>query len=281
MRLILSLLAVSLTPLVAAPITFPDDGGVLSVLDFGATPNDEKDDTAAIQEALDQHPNGNRIVYLPPGKYLISDTLKWPAGKSGGHAHKRTILQGAGENLSILSLPKKTKGFGKGEAKAMIWTGSKPAQRFRNAVRDLTLGIAEGNPGAIGLQFNASNQGCIRNLTGDGSPEAKQGILNRRQLYLRDVEITGYQTSVNNADKGPDDAPVVVIARMCYRSDGMRIEHHSERSLVVSSSIGFKVDGHGTGDIFLDDLAGHLSLYNPARLPGAASSTPNTPAPCS
>ena len=30
------------------------------------------------------------------------------------------------------------------EAKPLIWTGSKPAQRFRNAVRDLTIEVGKG-----------------------------------------------------------------------------------------------------------------------------------------
>jgi hypothetical protein len=172
MKLTLALLTVLL--LVAAlparaaepPITFPADGGVLDVCAFGAKPDDNEDDTAAIQKALDQYPNGNRIIYLPPGTWLVRDTLKWPAGTSGGVAHKRTILQGAGQSLTILQLPDATPGFtDAAKPKAMIWTGNKPAQRFRNAVRDLTIAVGTGNAGAIGLQFNASNQGTVRNLT--------------------------------------------------------------------------------------------------------------------
>ncbi len=146
-------------------IRFPADGGVLDVTTFGATPDDNTDDTAAIQEALELYPSGNRIVYLPPGVYLISDTLKW-GGTSSGNAQRRTILQGAGEGLSKLRLPDASPGFADSEnPKSLIWTGKAPAQRFRNAIRDLTIEVGAGNPGAIGLQFNASNQGCIRNVT--------------------------------------------------------------------------------------------------------------------
>lgn len=48
-------------------LVFPADGGVLDVRAFGAKPVDDLDDTAAIQRALDQHPSGNRVIYLPPG----------------------------------------------------------------------------------------------------------------------------------------------------------------------------------------------------------------------
>ena len=488
------------------PITFPADGGVLDVRAFGAKPDDDGDDTAAIQKALDAHPNGNRIIYLPPGKWIVRDTLKWSQGERGGLEQKRTILQGAGQSLTILQLPDATPGFtDAAKAKAMVWTGNKPAQRFRNAVRDLTIAVGKGNAGAIGLQFNASNQGTIRNLTlraaegsgvigldmgftdeigpllvrglevegfdigvstkwpvnsvtfehvtlrgqrrfgwwnyhqmifvrglqsenvvpaiynekdswgsvtlvdsrltGKGAGPKTPGILNERGAYFRNVHVSGYAKSVDNADKGRDkgdvdaagliaedtshksvtglfrsipdstfatagkvthlpvkespaipwgdpakdwasivkfgadptgkadasaalqaaidsgartvflaagmrfqfnspveirepveriiglegvfhtdgkavwklvdgrhprglpDAKAVVIERMSGSSGGhgIPVRHESKRSLVVSSTIGFSVDGHGAGDIFLDDFCGNLNLHQPGQ----------------
>lgn len=488
------------------PITFPHDGGVLDVRAFGATPDDDADDTAAIQKALDQHPNGNRIIYLPPGRWVVRDTLKWPQGARGGMEQKRTILQGAGQSLTLLQLPDATPGFTDAAApRAMIWTGNRPAQRFRNAVRDLTIDVGRGNPGAIGLQFNASNQGTIRNvairaadgsgaigldlgftdeigpllvrnlavegfelgistkwpvnsatfehvtlrgqrkfgwwnyhqmifvrglvtenavpalynekdswgtvtlvdsrLVGKDAGAKTPGILNQRGLYLRNVDISGYAKSVDNADKGRDkgdidaagpiaedtshrnvtglfrpipdntfatagavthlpvkespavpwgdtakdwanivqfgadpagqadasaalqaaidsgartvylpagmrfqfnatveirgpveriiglegvfhtdgravwkladgrhprglpDAKTVVIERMSGTSGGasIAVRHESRRALVVSSTIGFAVEGHGAGDIFLDDFCGTLNLHQPGQ----------------
>ncbi len=486
-------------------LAFPADGGVLDVRAFGAKPDDDQDDTAAIQQALDQHPSGNRIIFLPAGRWLVRDTLKWPAGSRGGLEQKRTMLQGAGQSLTILHLPDATPGFAAEQPKALIWTGNSPAQRFRNAVRDLTIEVGRGNPGAIGLQFNASNQGTIRNLTlraADGSgaigldmgftneigpllvrnlvvegfevgistkwPVNSQtfervtlrgqrkfgwwnyhqmifvrgldsenavpaiynqkdswgtvtlvdsritgrnagdktpGILNERRLYLRNVAVSGYARSVDNADKGRDkgdigpagliaedtshkavatlfrtlpdgtlasagaihhlpvkdppaipwgdpasdwanivkfgadptgkadasaalqaaidsgaktvylpagmqfqfngtveirgpveriiglegnfhtdgralwrladgrhprglpDAAAVIIERCGNRSGGagVQIRHESARTLVVSSWIGADVEGHGTGDIFLDDFCGRLNLFQPGQ----------------
>ena len=153
-------------------IRFPADGGVLNVLDFGAKPNDDQDDTAAIQAALDEFPNGNRIIYLPAGEYIVTETLRWADGPHSGTQQKRTILQGQGEELTTILVPDATAAFANTEnSKAVIWTGRRPAQRFRNAIRDLTVHTGSENPGAIGIQFNASNQGTIRNVrirSGDG-----------------------------------------------------------------------------------------------------------------
>lgn len=501
------LCAISLNVFAVEPlVTFPADGGVLDVRTFGAKADDDGDDTAAIQKALDAHPNGNRIIYLPPGKWIVRDTLKWPQGERGGFEQKRTILQGAGQSLTILQLPDATPGFtDTAKPKAMIWTGNKPAQRFRNAVRELTIAVGRGNAGAIGLQFNASNQGTIRNLTlraaggsgaigldmgftdeigpllvrglvvegfdigistkwpvnsvtfehvtlrgqrrfgwwnyhqmifvrgltsenavpaiynekdswgtvtlldsrltGKGAGPKSPGILNERQGYFRNVHISGYAKSVDNADKGRDkgdvvdagmivedtshrnvtglfrtipdntfatagkvahlpvketpvvawgdpakdwanivkfgadptgkadasaalqaaidsgartvylpagmrfqfngtleirgpveriiglegvfhtdgkamwklvdgrhprglpDSKTVIIERMSGTSGGhgISVQHESKRTLVVSSVIGFGVEGHGAGDIFLDDFCGTLNLHRPGQ----------------
>ena len=279
-------------------------------------------------------PNGNRIVYLPAGQFMVRDTLRWADGPHAGTKQKRTILQGAGRDLTTIRVPDHSAFFAGGQAgsKAVIWTGSKPAQRFRNAIRDLTVNTGKGNPGAIGIQFNASNQGTIRNVrivSGDGRgvcgldlghtdeigpllvrhlevdgfdegirtwwpvnsctfehislrnqnkfgwhnyhqmifvrglksenrvpaifnrkdswgtvtlvdseikglPGAEQtaGILNQRQLYVRNTSISGYGTAIDNADKGRDKGDVV--------SSGVVVEDTSHRNVV---SLFHKLDG--------------------------------------
>lgn len=184
-----------------APITFPSDGGVLDVREYGAKPDDGADDTAAIQQALNAFPNGNRIIYLPAGMWIVTDTLRWPKGE-GGNGEKRTILQGAGMTLTKIVVPPSTPGFADDRPKGVIWTGEKPAQRFRNAVRDLTIEIAEGNPQAIGLQFNASNQGTLRNITlraapGSGRIGLDLGFTDEiGPLLARNLVVEGFETGI-------------------------------------------------------------------------------------
>jgi hypothetical protein len=195
------LLAVCGAAQAQAPIAFPQDGGIVDVRDYGATPNDETDDTAALQKALDAFPNGNRIVYLPQGTWIVTDALRWPKG-TGGNGEKRTILQGAGISLTKVRLPDGTPGFGDEKPKALIWTGEKPAQRFRNAVRDLTIEVGKNNPGAIGLQFNASNQGTIRNVAiiaaeDSGKIGLDMGFTDEiGPLLVRNLKVEGFETGI-------------------------------------------------------------------------------------
>ncbi|MEM6279918.1 MAG: glycosyl hydrolase family 28-related protein [Verrucomicrobiota bacterium] len=185
------------------PITFPADGGIVDVTRFGAIPDDETDDTAAIQAALDQYPAGNRIIYLPPGRFQITDTLRWPTGEQVGQNQKRTILQGAGQSWTILQVPDNTEAFSGSEAKAILWTGQKPAQRYRNAVRDLTIEVGKNNPGAIGMQFNASDQGGIRNVT-IRAPQSSGKIgldLGHTDeigpLFVRNLTVEGFEVGIS------------------------------------------------------------------------------------
>lgn len=154
-------------------IVFPADAGVINVkTQFGAKGDGVTDDTAAIQAALNAYPNGGRIIYLPKGTYLVSDRLSWAAGTGKGDDYKNIILQGQSQQGTIIKLKDNAPGYtNDDEPKSVIFTGPSPAQRFRNSIRNLTLDTGVGNEGAIGIQFNASNQGTLREVTirsGDG-----------------------------------------------------------------------------------------------------------------
>jgi hypothetical protein len=71
-----------------------DDADVVSVTDFGAKPDDAGDDTAALEKAL----ASAKKVFLPKGRYLVSDTIEIPAGKHLiGVAKHLSIIQASGK----------------------------------------------------------------------------------------------------------------------------------------------------------------------------------------
>ncbi len=189
----------------SSDIRFPDDALIVDVTKppYNATSDDDKDDTAAIQRALEDHPSRNKIIYLPKGVYIVSDTLRWSAGSHGGISWKRTILQGQSQEGTIIRLRDKCPGFTEPtRPKPVIWTGERPAQRFRNAIRNLTVDIGNGNVGAIGIQFIANNQGTLREVTirsRDG-----QGVIGLDMSYtdevgpclVKNVRVIGFETGV-------------------------------------------------------------------------------------
>lgn len=147
-------------------VSYPADAGIIDVTaaPYCAQGDGIADDTKAIQNALNDYPNSRAVIFLPSGTYRITDTLRWPDGDDDG-MQKNVILQGASVLDTRIILADSTPGFEDAyEPKAMIWTGQAPAQRFRNAIRDLTIFSGSENPGAIGIQFIANNQGCLRNI---------------------------------------------------------------------------------------------------------------------
>ncbi len=156
----------------AENVVFPPDAGVVDVTTYGAVPNDGRDDTRAIQKALADHPTGNHLFYLPNGVYDVSDVLmRLPEDDPDRNTRacielrgskKRNILQGQSELGTILRLADSVPAAFDG---AVLNFGQAPAQRFRNAIRNMTVSIGTGHPKATGVQFNASNQGTVHGVT--------------------------------------------------------------------------------------------------------------------
>lgn len=150
-----------------------------SVTSFGADPTGSTDSTAAIQRAIDfergdTKAKASAIVYFPPGRYAVSDTLvMWAA----------TVLRGSSLAPSTLVLAAAAPGFGSaGALKPLIATSggydeaanASDWQRntlpsncnFYSSVHNLALDLsAPGNAGGVGLYWCVAQQTSVRNMT--------------------------------------------------------------------------------------------------------------------
>jgi hypothetical protein len=188
----------------AADALFPADSGIVDVTKppYSAKGDGTTDDTKAIQKALDDHPNSGAIIYLPKGTYRVTDTLRWPKGPNGWE-EKRVVLMGQSRDGSVLRLPDNCPGFtDPAKPKAVAWTGKAPAQRFANAVCNLTVDTGTGNAGAIGLQFMANNQGHVTDVTirsGDGGGPVGLDMSYTDEigpLLVKNVRVSGFEVGV-------------------------------------------------------------------------------------
>jgi len=150
----------------------PPGGDILNVRDaaYGAVGDGVADDTAAIQKALSEALDSHRVVYLPKGIYLVSDSLRWwRAGYNidqvngwGGFMQ----LQGQSRSGTIIRLKDNAAGFtNAGQTKAVIITASRGYhgnkgyrsgegnEAFENHLRDFTLDVGKGNAGAVGIDY--------------------------------------------------------------------------------------------------------------------------------
>ena len=217
--------------LVAAPPTaeigriYPANAGLLNIRDakYGAKGDGRTDDTQAIQKALTEGLGTHRIVYVPNGVYLVSDTLKWQdpahAGNNVEGWGSFLQLQGQSRTETIFRLKDSAPGFGDDRApRAVIQTGSSGSdghktytqgegnEAFENHLRDFTVDIGKANAGAVGIDYQVSNCGAMRRITlrsGDGSGYCGINLTRRDNGpgLLKDVRVEGFRFGIRTSQE--------------------------------------------------------------------------------
>lgn len=218
--------------------TIVGDGGV-DVRSFGAVGDGRHDDTAAIQAAISAGVgmfNPGRVIFFPVGTYLVTKPLTWQ--RNDGTWSAGMTLRGQGSGQTSIRLADRAAGFGDPRRPTpVIATGSQNSadgtgnQAFGNYLFDLTVDVGASNPGAIGIDYLASNRGAIRNVVvraaaGSGSV----GIAMQRRwpgpCLIEGVDVLGF-------DRG------VVVAQGLYSVtiDGMRLYQQRTVGLDVSDNV--------------------------------------------
>ncbi len=209
----------------ACTLRLPRDAGAIDVRDFGAKGDGVTDDTAALLAAATASGGDtgvewwhDRIVFLPAGTYLVSDTLvkRYPNGRfASGLA-----LIGEGPGRTVIRLADRAPGFAdRTRPRAVIMTTSKLIDTggsrdylgkgegndaYENFVENLTVDVGAGNKGAVGIDFLANNLGAIRNVVvqaGEGSGAV--GISARRSVpgpaLIASTAVRGFRTGLSLA----------------------------------------------------------------------------------
>ncbi len=199
-------------------IVFPAEAGVLNVRDpqFGAKGDGVSDDTVAIQKALTEGLDKHRIVYLPKGTYLVSDTLQWRDPKQASNNSngwgRFLQLQGQSRTQTIIKLKDGAPGFGDEDApKAVIATGSSATdgttkhytsgegnEAFENHLRNFSVDTGKNNAGAMGIDYQVSNCGAMRHVSvrGDGYCGIALTRRDNGPGLLKDVSVQGFRFGI-------------------------------------------------------------------------------------
>ena len=243
-------------------LEFPKDAGAVDVRDLGAKGDGVTDDTAAINAALTasgpdtgHSPWHDRIVYLPNGTYLVSAPIakRYANGKFGNGS----ILVGQSRDGTIIRLKDAADGYGDSRnPRGIVFTTSKQLDgsnnkdyegkgegndAYENFVENLTVDAGQNNPGAIGIDYIASNIGAIRNVTvrASGASGATGIALTRKwpgPALLSNVSVEGFDTGIDvaNTEYGVTFDSVDISHP---RNNGLRNTHN------VLSTYGLHVDG--------------------------------------
>jgi len=191
--------------------TLPPETGVINVVDYGAIPNDGKDDTDAIRKALDENDGElRRVLYFPNGVYDIIDPLQ-----TGAQAaltvgdNQRTSFWGESRDGVVLRLADNHSDFqDQTRPKAIFRMSPSLGFSFHSSVQNMTFDVGSENPGAIGIQYFSNNGGTLGNvkIVSQESPdESRAGFVgldlyvdNNGPTFIKDVEIIGFDTGIRD-----------------------------------------------------------------------------------
>ncbi len=191
--------------LIAEEIVFPGNTeGVINVVDKYDIDNSGRTDvTAKLQRALNENQDW-KVLYLPKGTYLVSNTIKGKICAKRGYSSFGPILTGESREGTVIKLKDGTwpedkiniKDYPKNPTdQVVLHSGDCTNTTFKKAFRNFTINIGKNNAGAIGLVFVASNSGLVADVNivsedGQGSiglslTGVENGPSSARSIYVR------------------------------------------------------------------------------------------------
>ncbi|OWK30508.1 glycosyl hydrolase family 28-related protein [Sphingomonas mucosissima] len=178
-----ALLAASVSPaaLAAPTSTFPVRPQDPAAVIVKAKGDGRADDTAAIQQALDnaRDKTGHGLVFLPSGRYRITRTLIVPIG---------VRVFGTGATRPVLFLAPNTPGFQQGVSTMVVFSGGDQynvgdvpvpvptvvprdkvvrdanSATFYSSMSNVDIEIGDGNPAAAGVRFRVAQHGFLSHM---------------------------------------------------------------------------------------------------------------------
>jgi hypothetical protein len=163
--------AIKAMPAARAPVmrTLPSTKQWASVRSYGAVGDGQADDTAAVQKAID----ANRVVYLPQGFYLVSDSIRMKPD---------TVLIGLHPGVTQLVLPNGSPAYvGVDGPKALL----ESAKGGDAIVTGFGLATGEVNPRAVALLWKAGADSLVDDIRIQGGHGTRLYDGKRRDPYQK------------------------------------------------------------------------------------------------
>jgi hypothetical protein len=189
-------------------LSVPGDMGYVDVTapPYLARGDGKTDDTAALQRAVTECQGSGKVLWLPPGTYLVSDAIAYKPGVAFGYNN----LRGSGRDKTVVRLKDGTFTDREKPRAVLSWAynghedgSGVHADWFNCNVGDLTIDTGKNNAGAIGLRYYSNNVGAARRIairSGDG-----QGVIGLDLGYadqngpclVSDIEVVGFETGIS------------------------------------------------------------------------------------
>jgi len=179
---------------------YPEGIGWVNIKErYGAKGDGVTDDTEAIRAALQNRnePYLDRVsLYFPDGVYLVSDTLKY----ADGYYDCCVSIQGQSRSGTIIKLKDSCEGYGIGTSRPVLFTRA-GNQSFHQNIRNITIDVGAGNPGAVAIDYMSNNTGVIRDVTIKAAPNSGYFGIEMTRLWsgpalVSNVSIEGFHIGI-------------------------------------------------------------------------------------
>ncbi len=199
---------------VAENVVFPADAGLVDVTraPYHMKGDGRTDNTAALRRAFEDLRGSNRTLYFPNGTYLVGDRVNISGDKpSQPHSpHRFLHLQGQSEAGVVLRLKDNAPGYDdpdRPKTFISLYEGKSTGDVMHSYVRNLTVDVGRGNPGAAALRFMTNNSGAMYDVTlRSTDPDGRGAIgLDLRQNQngpglIKRVTVEGFDTGIQTAN---------------------------------------------------------------------------------
>jgi len=233
----------------------------------------------------------SRIIYFPKGTYLISDTISYSMDNlkngMGTEMFWRIRMVGESQDETILKLQDRSHGFEYGMSRPAVSfiRGHNSNIAMTNFLRNLTIDVGQGNPGAIGIEFMGDNCAGIENVTirsSDPKFRGQVGLSTTRDgatcCHFKNITIDGFEIGMrfhmdgyvvcenihlrNQTVRGISvkDNAVVSIRGLVSENAEPALQLNGHSALVVL--IDALLQGGGPGGASIEFIDGQLFLRN-------------------
>lgn len=153
--------------------TLPPSAEWVNVQSLGAKGDGKTDDTAALQKAIDSH----RVLYMPQGFYIVTDTLRMKPD---------TVLIGLHPGLTQLVLPNGAPAYAGADAPKALLESAKGGDAI---VTGIGLATGEVNPRATALLWKAGANSQVDDIRIQGGHGTRLYNGERRDPYQKSADF--------------------------------------------------------------------------------------------
>jgi len=211
--ILMTLLALTCGAL-AENIIFPEDARLVDVTKppYNMKGDGKTDNTEALRKAFLENRGTNRTLYFPNGTYLLSDRVNISGDEpSKAHSPNRFLhIQGQSEAGAIIKLKDNSPGYDnpdKPKTFISLYEGKHTNDVMHSYVRNITIEIGKGNPGAAAFRFMTNNSGAMYDVTIRSADPKKAGAigLDLRQAQngpglIKRITVDGFDHGIETAN---------------------------------------------------------------------------------